>query len=233
MRSRLDFKVAFGDLCLTLLIVISSIGSIVRSQDFDASYDSLAPANDLSINYGSDQSMHVPSPNEDFPVDTFDALDPELSVNPLTRLNHSAYAASLGPLDASFGNDLTLDSAGSPYPSATYQLQQCYNASGFPQYCKPAFENAAYHKPIEATNTCGDRGPIRFCQIAGQLAQTNCSVCVKGQHPPTAMNDNDNHTLTWWQSETMQQDIQYPNLVNITLRLGAQQVLFLFPFRVS
>lgn len=223
-RSALNLKSCLSIRWMYYILILTIVSSIAHGQEYDPPYDSLAPNNDLSVNYPGDDLMSVPPPPpDDLPVDTFDALDPELSVNPLTRVNHSAYAASLGPLDPPFTNDITPDLINSPYQPGTstpYQLQQCYNASGHPQFCKPAFENAAYHKPIEATNTCGDRSPIHYCQIDAQMAQTNCSVCEKGQHPPEAMNDNDNHTLTWWQSETMEQQIQYPNSVNITLRLG-------------
>ena len=40
-------------------------------------------------------------------------------------------------------------------------------------------------------------------------------------HPADHMIDYKNEAgLTWWQSDTIEYDIQYPNSVNITIHLG-------------
>ena len=50
-----------------------------------------------------------------------------------------------------------------------------------------------------------------------------CDVCdsTDNRHSAEFLNDyNDQGDLTWWQSETMYEDVQYPNAVNLTLNLG-------------
>ena len=43
--------------------------------------------------------------------------------------------------------------------SAQRITSQCYGAGGLPRRCMPPFVNAAFNRPVEATNTCGLRGP--------------------------------------------------------------------------
>ncbi|XP_013412469.1 laminin subunit gamma-1 [Lingula anatina] len=102
----------------------------------------------------------------------------------------------------------------------------CYTDDGRPQRCVPEFVNAAYGRKVVATNTCGLPGPTEFCVqtlVAGN--KRYCEVCdardTSKRHPPEYLTDfNNNDNMTWWQSETMNEGIQYPNSVNLTLHLG-------------
>ncbi|XP_055895968.1 laminin subunit gamma-1-like [Biomphalaria glabrata] len=102
----------------------------------------------------------------------------------------------------------------------------CYDEKGRPQRCQPPFVNAAFGRVVEATNTCGVRRVTEYCMqtgVTGDLRQ--CAKCDDShpdtRHPPEFLSDFNNNTtkFTSWQSETMLEGIQYPNVVNLTLHL--------------
>ncbi|KAF6200715.1 hypothetical protein GE061_005159, partial [Apolygus lucorum] len=100
-------------------------------------------------------------------------------------------------------------------------FRDCYDRNGNPQRCLCDFENRAFGLEVEATNTCGEEEPSVFCVQSGSLTNTACQNCNKGDHPPSAMTDLQTHgNITWWQSETMADGLQYPESVNLTLNLN-------------
>nr|XP_022904333.1 laminin subunit gamma-1 isoform X1 [Onthophagus taurus] len=106
-------------------------------------------------------------------------------------------------------------------PAIGAEGTRCYDHYGRAQRCIPEFENAAFNLQIEASNTCGDNGPIEYCLQTGTHSRKTCDVCYPNQHDSRFLTDS--HTTenqTWWQSETILEGVQYPNQVNLTLHLG-------------
>ncbi|KAF7241130.1 Laminin subunit gamma-3 [Varanus komodoensis] len=106
-------------------------------------------------------------------------------------------------------------------------MDSCYDTEGRPQRCMPIFENTAFGRPAQVSNTCGSP-PEDFCLQMGTRDST--SLCHRCDASDAALHHNatyltDFHSQeepTWWQSQSMAFGVQYPNSVNITLRLVRQ-----------
>lgn len=117
------------------------------------------------------------------------------------------------------------------------QEGSCYDYDNRPKRCSPEFVNAAFNRHVVATNTCGNiesqycvQTNVHSSVDYGDSKFERCDICDNKRrdksHPPEYLTDPSiGNNLTWWQSDTMEFGIQYPNSVNLTLHLG---ILFLF-----
>ncbi|XP_063000787.1 laminin subunit gamma-3 [Elgaria multicarinata webbii] len=104
-------------------------------------------------------------------------------------------------------------------------MDSCYDAEGHAQRCMPTFENAAFGRQAQVSNTCGSP-PEDFClQMGTRDSSTLCHRCDASDallhHNSSSLTDfHSQEEPTWWQSQSMAFGVQYPNPVNITLHLG-------------
>ncbi|KJH42275.1 laminin [Dictyocaulus viviparus] len=100
----------------------------------------------------------------------------------------------------------------------------CYESTGRPVRCVPEFINAAFGKPVIASDTCGMNGPSRFCTIkegADGIMRERCDTCdaslLHQSHPASLLTDlNSPGNMTCWVSEPS----LIPHNVSLTLSLG-------------
>uniref|UniRef100_A0A8D0H9C7 Laminin subunit gamma-3 n=1 Tax=Sphenodon punctatus TaxID=8508 RepID=A0A8D0H9C7_SPHPU len=104
-------------------------------------------------------------------------------------------------------------------------MDSCYDALGQARHCMPAFENAAFGREVQVTNTCGSPPEVYCLQMGARGSTTLCHRCEARDpllhHNATYLADfHSQEESTWWQSQSMAFGIQHPNSVNITLHLG-------------
>ena len=115
-------------------------------------------------------------------------------------------------------------------PISGDQVDPCYDQEngGRARRCAPDFVNAAFGREIQASSTCGEAGPSRYCVTSGTTWRTSsssssCHVCDasddKLSHPASHLTDlNNPNNVTCWISEPAPPAGN--NNVSLTLRLG-------------
>uniref|UniRef100_A0A182T571 Laminin N-terminal domain-containing protein n=1 Tax=Anopheles maculatus TaxID=74869 RepID=A0A182T571_9DIPT len=112
----------------------------------------------------------------------------------------------------------------------------CYDEDR-PRRCMPDFVNAAFGVPIEASSTCGQGKPARFCDMkessdgtaAGGrslMVESTCEICdetdATKRYSSLALTDvHNSNNVTCWRSEPRSGTLDAgPDNVTLTLSLG-------------
>lgn len=114
-------------------------------------------------------------------------------------------------------------------------IPECVDPYNKAKFCRPPFNNAAYGRRVNATNTCGLKGKQEFCGQSGASGlQRVCDVCDDSdpgkRHPASYITDYNfiGSRKTWWQSDTLNEYVtsstkfNYLNgfPINLTINLG-------------
>lgn len=100
----------------------------------------------------------------------------------------------------------------------------CQDSTGRPIRCVPEFINAAFGKPVIATDTCGTSGPAKYCTVtegSDGIMRERCETCDANvqalSHPASLLTDlNAAGNMTCWVSTPT----MTPQNVSLTLSLG-------------
>lgn len=116
----------------------------------------------------------------------------------------------------------------------------CQDQDGVAHRCAPNFENAAFRRELEVSNTCGLDRPEKYYRQTGRRSSSGTPrfICddlqQKLSHPPGYLTDEEDKD-TWWQSQSMWDSrkmgdgIQHPN--NVTLMLDLHKVTECFQIK--
>lgn len=92
----------------------------------------------------------------------------------------------------------------------------CYDDHGRPIKCITPFENIAYERSVEASNTCGISGPSEYYPNMFSNSIATCdSNTPRLSHGTEYITDSG--WRTWWQSDSLMDGVLS---VNLTLNFG-------------